>query len=913
MRYYYRENDWWHIGFDYNPRLVAEVKKFNGAGYNPENKEWYVPAFIATDPAVVQWLKENGFTEGMIYTPSPWVLSYVEPENVVSIQDVLEGCRALGLKRTPRHYQAEGIAYMLNHGNCINGDSCGLGKAQPLTTKIITPTGYTLLGDIKVGDKILHPFNGVQTVEKVYEQGVKKMFRVIFTDKTFTYCCDEHLWSVTMGGSSKIRTLSLAEMMKFDIHSSSAKKEYRWGIPVTNGVEYEFRKIDLDPYLLGLLLGDGGLSRGVGFTTADPEIFEYVKLPKDYIFYKRKSENITYHIIHKDKIGISGGENIVKNILRKYGLTKTHSDTKFIPKDYLYNTKEIRLEVLRGLLDTDGYISENCGHISYSTVSRQLADDVKQLVWSLGGIVRERSRIGKYRRSGRIIECKRSYRLSIMLPKEIIPFKLKRKVERINQNRKYLPKRKIKSIEYAGEAPMRCIKVSEPDGLYMCDDWIVTHNTGQSICTCEILGCFPVLVICPASVKYNWKKEWARWNPDRTVGVVDPRLSKRKRENLPNPWECDVTVINFDLLSGGRTERGDLKPRFKELMKRMWQGCVIDEIHFLKNERAIRSRMAKRICKTIPNVWGLTGTLTQNRPADLIGPYTVLRRFTEMFNNSLAFKFRYCDAKKTVFGFDWSGASNLEELHELLRMGGYIRRDKRDVLKELPPLVSEYVDVPLSNASEYGEAEENLIKYLNESGQEERVDSALNAEFLVQLNILRQLCIEGKLDFIRKYVKDWLDANENDSLVIFGVHKEPLALLAEEFKCPVIQGGVTPAKRQEIVEGFIARKYRVLVCNIQAAGTGMDGLQQASSNMFFVEYPDRYTDIEQTVARLERMGQTMPVTVTYLMASGTVDEDYRDMLNDKRSITQTVNDGQSELEFLKRKFRMGKGFKREVR
>lgn len=565
MRYYYRENDWWHIGFDYNSRLVAEVKKFNGAGYNPENKEWYIPAFIATDPAVVQWLKDNEFTEGMVYTPSPWVLSYVEPENVVSIQDVLEGCKALGMKRTPRHYQAEGIAYMLNHGNCINGDACGLGK------------------------------------------------------------------------------------------------------------------------------------------------------------------------------------------------------------------------------------------------------------------------------------------------------------------------------------------------------------TGQSICVCELLNCFPVLIICPASVKYNWKKEWARWNPDRTVGVVDPRLSKRKRESLPNPWECDVTVINFDLLSGGRTERGDLKPRFKELMKRMWQGCVIDEIHFLKNDRAIRSRMAKRICKTIPNVWGLTGTLTQNRPADLIGPYTVLRRFTEMFNNSLAFKFRYCDAKKTVFGFDWSGASNLEELHELLRMGGYIRRDKRDVLKELPPLVSEYVDVPLSNASEYGEAEENLIKYLNESGQEERVDSALNAEFLVQLNILRQLCIEGKLDFIRKYVKEWLDANENDSLVIFGVHKEPLALLAEEFKCPVIQGGVTPAKRQEIVEGFIARKYRVLVCNIQAAGTGMDGLQQASSNMFFVEYPDRYTDIEQTVSRLERMGQTMPVTVTYLMASGTVDEDYRDMLNDKRSITQTVNDGQSELEFLKRKFRMGKDFKREVR
>lgn len=913
MRYYYRADDWWHIGFAYDSGLVSEVKKFNGAGYNPENKEWYVPAFIATDPMLLKWLKDNGFREGIVYTPSPRVLSYPEIPEIVSVQDVLEGCRALGLKRTPRYYQAEGIAYMLNHGNCINGDDCGLGKAQPLTTKIITPTGCTLLGDIKVGDRILHPFNGVQTVERIYEQGVKKMFRVTFTDKTSTYCCDEHLWSVTMGGSSKIRTLSLAEMMRFDIHSSSVKKEYRWGIPVTNGVEYEFRKIDLDPYLLGLLLGDGGLSRGVGFTTADPEIFEYVKLPKDYIFYKRKSENITYHIIHKDKIGISGGENIVKNILRKYGLTKTHSDTKFIPKDYLYNTKEIRLEVLRGLLDTDGYISEGCGHISYSTVSRQLADDVKQLVWSLGGVVRERSRIGKYRRHGRIIECKRSYRLSIMLPQEIIPFKLKRKVERINQNRKYLPKRKIKSIEYVGEAPMRCIKVSEPDGLYMCDDWIVTHNTGQSICTCEILGCFPVLVICPASVKYNWKKEWARWNPDRTVGVVDPKAMKHKRNTEPDPWGCDVTVINYDLLSGQKNERGEIKPRYRELMKRMWGGCVIDEIHFLKNDKAIRSRMAKRVCRNIPNVWGLTGTLTQNRPADLIGPYTVLRRFVEIFGDSLSFKFRYCDAKKTVFGFDWGGASNLEELYELLRMAGYIRRNKRDVLEELPPLVNEYVDVPLTNEKEYRQAEEDLMKYLKDSGEDEKAQSAINAQFLVQLNVLRQLCIEGKMDFIKRYISDWLASNELESLVVFGIHQTPLQELSDTFECPVIKGGVTPAKRQEIVERFSRREFRVLICNIQAAGTGLDGLQSVCSNMVFVEYPDRYTDIEQTVSRLERMGQNLSVTVTYLMAPGTIDEDYRGMLESKRTITQTVNRGTSEIEFLKNKLKMKDGFYREVR
>lgn len=565
MRYYYRADDWWHIGFAYDSGLVSEVKKFNGAGYNPENKEWYVPAFIATDPMLLKWLKDNGFREGIVYTPSPRVLSYPEIPEIVSAQDVLEGCRALGLKRTPRHYQAEGIAYMLNHGNCINGDDCGLGK------------------------------------------------------------------------------------------------------------------------------------------------------------------------------------------------------------------------------------------------------------------------------------------------------------------------------------------------------------TGTAICVCELLNCFPVLVICPASVKYNWKKEWARWNPDRTVGVVDPKVMKRKRNTEPDPWGCDVTVINYDLLSGQKNERGEIKPRYKELVKRMWGGCVIDEIHFLKNDKAIRSRMAKRVCRNIPNVWGLTGTLTQNRPADLIGPYTVLRRFVEIFGDSLSFKFRYCDAKKTVFGFDWGGASNLEELYELLRMAGYIRRNKRDVLEELPPLVDEYVDVPLTNEKEYRQAEEDLMKYLKDSGEDEKAQSAINAQFLVQLNVLRQLCIEGKMAFIKRYISEWLASNESESLVVFGIHQTPLQELADTFECPVIKGGVASAKRQEIVERFSRREFRVLICNIQAAGTGLDGLQSVCSNMVFVEYPDRYTDIEQTVSRLERMGQTMPITVTYLMAPGTIDEDYRGMLESKRTITQTVNRGTSEIEFLKNKLKMKDGFYREVR
>ena len=128
------------------------------------------------------------------------------------------------------------------------------------------------------------------------------------------------------------------------------------------------------------------------------------------------------------------------------------------------------------------------------------------------------------------VEVLKSFRLSIMLSPDIIPFKLTRKIERLNKERKYVPTRKIVDIQFCGASKMQCIKVSNSDGLYLCDDFIVTHNTGQTIATLELMDAFPALVITPASVKYNWKKEWEKWNPTRTVGVVGRK--KKFDENV---------------------------------------------------------------------------------------------------------------------------------------------------------------------------------------------------------------------------------------------------------------------------------------------------------------------------------------------------------------------------------------------
>lgn len=525
---------------------MASVKKFAGAGYNPQNREWYIPFSLVTVNPLKKWLEENGFKEGMNYVPSRRVIDYEEPEEVITDNEVEQACKEIGMKRIPRPYQCEGVAYMINHGNCINGDDCGLGK------------------------------------------------------------------------------------------------------------------------------------------------------------------------------------------------------------------------------------------------------------------------------------------------------------------------------------------------------------TAQTIIIIELLGAFPALIVTPASVKYNWKKEWAKWMPDRKVGVIE-----RKRKFDPSVWDSDVVIINYDVLGERNMEKPTAK--FKELLKKYWGACALDEIHFLKSEKALRTKMAKKITKRIEHVWGLTGTLTQNKPADLIQPFKIIRRFDDIFGDTLEFKFRYCNGKQTAYGFDDSGFSNLEELHELLRMGGYIRRNKRDVLEELPPLVEQTVDVPIANLKEYRRAESDLLAYL-EKIDIEKANNAVNAPHLVMINTLKSLSVKGKLPFIQSYIKDWLEANEDEQLVVFGVHREPLQELAKYFKAPIIQGGVSADKKQQIVNEFSQRKHRLLFANIQSAGTGTDGLQDNCSNLFYIELPDKSTDLEQTNSRLERMGQKNSINITYLLSPDTIDVEMRETVKDKSLITGVVNRGQSENELLARKF-----------
>lgn len=268
--------------------------------------------------------------------------------------------------------------------------------------------------------------------------------------------------------------------------------QYRYELPLLSApVEWEFRQTPVDPYSLGLLLGDGCITdkTSPSFCTADVELVSSLEsaLAKMSLSFCRKSKFdyvITNPAAGKGGYFLQMPRNPLTQALRELNLSGTKSATKFVPEIYLYNCAEVRHAVLQGLLDTDGGPVTQTGRtcrVQYVTTSERLKDDVLFLTCSLGGVAYWRRRKAEGRKPGFAGGREIPYRhdafvLDIRLPKGIEPFRLKRKSEIYRENGGR-PARFIKSIEPVGDMETRCISVAALDSLYVTDDFILTHNT----------------------------------------------------------------------------------------------------------------------------------------------------------------------------------------------------------------------------------------------------------------------------------------------------------------------------------------------------------------------------------------------------------------------------------------------------
>lgn len=362
------------------------------------------------------------------------------------------------------------------------------GRAQPVFTKVLTPWGFRPIGELTVGDLVIGSNGEPTPVLGVFPQGEKDIYRVSAQDGASTLATADHLWTVMTRDDQRRgkgpRVLQTREM----IGSLWAAHARRYELPLlSRPARFPAREIPMDPYALGLLLGDGCLTGTTtpAFSTKDPQLVLALaaSLPRIKLRWTSGHDYALNHVLEPGQVITVA--NPVTATVRGLGLEGSRSHTKFVPEDYLFNLPEVRLAVLQGLLDSDGgpvAQSNRTCRIQYTTTSPRLRDDVLFLVRSLGGVGYWRARQAEGRRPGRaggrpVKHVHDAYTVDIRLPAGIQPFRLARKAARYQASGGGRPMRFIDSIEPEGRAEAVCIQVAAADSLYVTEDFLLTHNT----------------------------------------------------------------------------------------------------------------------------------------------------------------------------------------------------------------------------------------------------------------------------------------------------------------------------------------------------------------------------------------------------------------------------------------------------
>ncbi|MFJ9727674.1 helicase-related protein [Streptomyces sp. NPDC101209] len=343
----------------------------------------------------------------------------------------------------------------------------GSGKAQPLDSLVLTPTGFRRMGDVRVGDEIVVPDGEIALIDGVFPQGERDVWRLVLSDGSSVECDDEHLWIVgTSRGWHRGQAPRVMTTREIRLDTFKANGSSKWYIPAATPVDLGGDAgPPFDPYLFGLLLGEGSFRHNLRLSTIDDEIRDAVAaaVAPDCHLVPVKGSKCDFTIQLAQRAG--GVRNPVIQTLRDLNLWGVTSHGKFVPDQFKNTTVKNRLAVLQGLLDTDGTINADGMSISLCSASPRLADDVAWLVRSLGG-------------RARVLPRKAAFNVSVALPDEYAPFRLTRKAERVHPRPKYNTfRRGVRAVEYVGRKPVQCISVAHPSHAYVTDNFTVTHNT----------------------------------------------------------------------------------------------------------------------------------------------------------------------------------------------------------------------------------------------------------------------------------------------------------------------------------------------------------------------------------------------------------------------------------------------------
>lgn len=388
-------------------------------------------------------------------------------------------------------------------------------------------------------------------------------------------------------------------------------------------------------------------------------------------------------------------------------------------------------------------------------------------------------------------------------------------------------------------------------------------GAGKTIMALAALGYFddyPALIVVPAPLKLQWARQFGKWCRGKACQILSGRTPDRHIRPI-------TTIINWEILPdwAGHFEedsRGYTRFAFDgPLAEIPWKTLVLDEFHkHIGKSSSDRTKCIRAIAKKIPHIQPLSGTPIRTRPAQF---YPILNMVAPAeFSAEMPFKQRYCNPTYTPFGVKYDGASNMEELHERIRPI-MLRRTITQLQPDLPPYLPLVVPMPVNRPS-------NPVVDISRSP------------------------FDLKRDSIAEWLREFMEYDA--SILVFAWHRAAVDWLCSELADlnPVkIYGGQTPADREAQKQKFLTRASRLMIANIEAAGTGIDGLQAVCRDVVFAEFPASPTEVEQAYRRLYRTGQKSCVSGYYLIADGVqYDEDRAAILDERAATMRTLIDGQ---------------------
>lgn len=486
----------------------------------------------------------------------------------------------------------------------------GTGKAEPYSRKIPTPTsnGFTLMGELNVGDYVFAQDGTPTKVVGIFEQGEQDIYKVTFQDGRVAYCHEEHLWTVKSHKNGIWKTKMLKDMICDFKHESKWKKDhgrddpysYKYYIPQCNPVEYPRRDVPIDPWVLGCFIGNGCCTCKQ-LTISSPDDNIPTKIADLYGFIVKKDKaNFSYTFFDSTGKTSIKTADFFKDIPE---MINCYSRDKSIPMEYMVNDVETRLSLLQGLMDTDGsiVIGDNRYHVRFTSTSEQLLKQVIELLYSFGysgSIIRDQ-RSEKYVNDycGDVL-FKVPHSVKHMFFRNIRKRIVARQAESILQNN-YYNDLLIKDISFSHREKCRCIMVDNPNHMYLTEDFIVTHNTFIALYAASKLGLKPLIVAPTSLLKNQWIDNIAELGIDKSDIAT-------KIWDAPDKKVCVVTISSIE-----NAIRDDWNGLMKTLEAASFGIKVVDEAHL-----HLKGILKFDALCNIQHNWYLSATLGRSDPAE---------------------------------------------------------------------------------------------------------------------------------------------------------------------------------------------------------------------------------------------------------------------------------------------------------